>query len=79
MTSTTATRPGGTCSSWPPTLHPGDSGGPLVDTGGAVVGVAFAIAPDQPGTAYALTTKVLQQVLAAPRGAPVATGGCLTG
>lgn len=61
------------------TLHPGDSGGPLVDTGGNVLGVAFAIAPDQPGTAYALTTKVLQQVLAAPRGAPVATGGCLTG
>ena len=61
------------------TLHPGDSGGPLVDSGGAVLGVAFAIAPDQPGTSYALTTKVLQQVLSAPRGAPVATGACLTG
>ena len=61
------------------TLHPGDSGGPLVDAGGAVLGVAFAIAPDQPGTSYALTTAVLQQVLVAPRTVTVATGSCLTG
>jgi S1-C subfamily serine protease len=60
-------------------LHPGDSGGPLVSTDGAVLGVAFAIAPDQPGTSYALTAAVLAQVLGLPRSAPVTTGSCLTG
>jgi S1-C subfamily serine protease len=60
-------------------LHPGDSGGPLVDPSGAVVGVAFAIAPDQPGTSYALTSKELQAALAEPRPATVSTGPCLTG
>jgi S1-C subfamily serine protease len=58
-------------------LEPGDSGGPLVDTGGTVVGVAFAIAPDQPGTAYALTDKELRPVLAEPRGGAVSTGPCI--
>src|SRR5204863_289244 len=33
-------------------LHPGDSGGALVNRNGAVVGVAFAIAPDRPGISY---------------------------
>ena len=37
-------------------LEPGDSGGALVDTDGEVVGVAFAVAPDQPATAYALAS-----------------------
>jgi S1-C subfamily serine protease len=59
-------------------LAPGDSGGPLVDTSGTVVGVAFAIAPDQPGTAYALTDKELRPVLAEPRGGSVSTGDCIT-
>jgi S1-C subfamily serine protease len=59
-------------------LHPGDSGGPLVDPRGTVVGVAFAVAPDRPGTSYALTTKELAPVLGQPLGAPVGTGGCLT-
>ena len=45
-------------------LRPGDSGGPLVDRAGKVVGVAFAIAPDRPGTAYALTGAELDGVLA---------------
>ena len=36
-------------------LHPGDSGSALVDRTGAVVGVAFAIAPDRRDVAYALT------------------------
>jgi len=58
-------------------LHPGDSGGALVDSTGSVTGVAFAIAPDRPGTAYALATKELSAVLAANRGAPVPTGPCL--
>jgi S1-C subfamily serine protease len=59
-------------------LHPGDSGGPLVDTNGNVVGVAFAIAPDQPNTSYALTTKEVTAVLSQPLGAPVSTGPCLS-
>ena len=58
-------------------LHPGDSGGPLVDQTGSVIGVAFAIAPDQPGTAYALTSKELAAVLAAPHPTAVGTGPCL--
>lgn len=60
-------------------LRPGDSGGALVDSGGVVVGVAFAIAPDREGTAYALTTKELDPVLDASRGATKADPGpCLT-
>ncbi len=44
-------------------LAPGDSGSPLVDTTGQVVGVAFAIAPDRDGVAYALSTDELRTVL----------------
>jgi len=51
-------------------LRPGDSGGALVDTGGKVVGVAFAIAPDKPGTAYALTGGELDGVVAEFNKAP---------
>ena len=58
-------------------LEPGDSGGPLVDTSGRVVGVAFAIAPDRPGTAYALTDVELRAAIAQPNGRG-ATGPCLT-
>lgn len=58
-------------------LAPGDSGGALVDTAGAVVGVAFAIAPDRSSTAYALTDSELAEVLAVPRGGAVDTGPCL--
>jgi S1-C subfamily serine protease len=58
-------------------LHPGDSGGPLVNPNGAVVGVAFAIAPDRPTTAYALTSKELTADLALPRAQAVSTGRCL--
>ena len=59
-------------------LAPGDSGGPLVDPDGAVVGVAFAIAPDQPSTAYALTDDELRPVLALPRRGAVGTGPCVS-
>jgi S1-C subfamily serine protease len=57
-------------------LEPGDSGGALVDTDGEVVGVAFAIAPDQPATAYALTSGELNAVLDEPRSG-ADTGACL--
>lgn len=60
-------------------LVPGDSGGALVDTSGSVVGVAFAVAPDEPATAYALSSSELRAVLAVPRGATVDTGSCLRG
>ncbi len=60
-------------------LEPGDSGGAVVDTTGTVVGVAFAIAPDQPATAYALSGGELQTVLDVPRGGAVDTGPCIRG
>ncbi len=59
-------------------LRPGDSGGALVGQDGAVMGVAFAIAPDQRGTAYALTSKELNAALSLPRNRAVGTGPCLT-
>ncbi len=45
-------------------LRRGDSGSPLVDPSGKVVGVAFAIAPDRPNVAYALTTEALRFAVA---------------
>lgn len=57
-------------------LEPGDSGSPLVDASGTVVGVAFAIAPDRDGVAYALTTGELDAVLGTVTGATVDAGGC---
>lgn len=58
-------------------LAPGDSGAALVDAGGSVAGVAFAIAPDRPGTSYALATSELRAALAAPRQPQADTGPCL--
>jgi S1-C subfamily serine protease len=60
-------------------LAQGDSGGALVSTTGSVIGVAFAIAPDAPGTSYALSTKELQAVLPTRSAAAVSTGDCLLG
>lgn len=57
-------------------LGPGDSGAALVDGRGSVVGVAFAIAPDRAGTAYALHVDELREALAVPR-TPADTGPCL--
>lgn len=58
-------------------LRPGDSGSPLVDPDGRVVGVAFAIARDRSGVAYALTTDELAAALAALSPQAVSTGPCL--
>jgi uncharacterized membrane protein required for colicin V production len=57
-------------------LHPGDSGGPLVDPAGDVVGVAFAIAPDQSAVAYAITIDQVQTILAGPHTKPTSVGPC---
>ncbi len=59
-------------------LRPGDSGSALVSPEGAVVGVAFAIAPDRDGVAYALTTAELRAVLDRVTPTEVTAGGCLT-
>lgn len=48
-------------------LRQGDSGAAMIDGDGNVVGVAFAIAPDQPNTAFALDDSELRTVLTAPR------------
>jgi S1-C subfamily serine protease len=59
-------------------LEPGDSGSALVDRDGTVVGVAFAVAPDRAGVAYALATSELEAVLAGGfDSSAVDTGGCL--
>lgn len=57
-------------------LQPGDSGGALVDPDGDVVGVAFAVAPDDQNVAYALTVAEVEAVLSGPL-QPVEPGGCL--
>jgi uncharacterized membrane protein required for colicin V production len=49
-------------------LRQGDSGSAFIDSQGRVAGVSFAIAPDRPGTAYALDDSELKAALAAPRG-----------
>lgn len=59
-------------------LRPGDSGSALVDPAGRVVGVAFAIARDQPDVAYALAASELGPVLAvADAGTLASTGRCV--
>jgi len=58
-------------------LAPGDSGSALVDPDGEVVGVAFAIAPDQPAVAYALTDDELREVLDGASRDQVGTGPCI--
>ena len=58
-------------------LAPGDSGSALVDPDGQVVGVAFAIAPDRDGVAYALTDEELRAVLDVDLDSEVDAGPCL--
>lgn len=58
-------------------LRPGDSGAALVDADGAVIGTAFAIAPDDPDVAYALDNTELTPLLAGDLSQAVDTGPCL--
>jgi uncharacterized membrane protein required for colicin V production len=60
-------------------LAPGDSGAALVTPAGQVVGVAFAIAPDRPGVAYALATSELRAMLGTASSSEVDTGSCVAG
>ena len=48
-------------------LAPGDSGGAVVDKSGTVIAMAFAIAPDRPGTSYALSYAEVRAFLTASR------------
>jgi len=58
-------------------LAPGDSGGPLITSDGRVSGVAFAIAPDRQGTAYAIVTDDVRAIIgAAASRRPVSTSNC---
>ena len=60
-------------------LAPGYSGGPFVTATGRVAGVAFAIAPDRDGVAYALTDTEVREALQANRPTAQSTGPCLAG
>jgi S1-C subfamily serine protease len=57
-------------------LRRGDSGAPLVDPEGRVVGIVFAVSPEQPSSAYALDRQEVDAILAAPR-VTGATGRCV--
>lgn len=57
-------------------LRSGDSGAPLIDTDGRAIGAVFAVSPDVPTVAYALTTAELRAVLVAERSAGEA-GRCI--
>lgn len=57
-------------------LQPGDSGSPAVGPTGDVAGMAFAVAPDRDGVAYALSNSEVEAVLATVTGSPADAGGC---
>ena len=57
-------------------LRSGDSGAPVIDTDGRAVGVVFAVSPDVPTVAYALTVSELRAVLTAER-VPGDSGRCI--
>ena len=56
-------------------LRQGDSGSAVIGDDGAVIGVVFAVSPDNPNTAYALHVGELREALRATPDA--STGGCL--
>lgn len=58
-------------------LAPGDSGAALVNPEGEVIGVAFAIAPDQPNVAYALDISEVEKVLEGDLKGAVSSGPCI--
>jgi S1-C subfamily serine protease len=58
-------------------LAPGDSGAALIDPQGDVVGLAFAVAPDKNGVAYALALEEVRAVLAGDLSSERDTGDCL--
>ena len=55
----------------------GTLGFALIDPKGRVVGMAFAIAPDRPGVAYALDMSEVNAVLEGDLGHQVDTGSCV--
>jgi S1-C subfamily serine protease len=57
-------------------LRRGDSGAPLIDLQGRVVGIVFAVSPEQASSAYALDRREVDAILAAPR-VTGATGRCV--
>jgi S1-C subfamily serine protease len=57
-------------------LQQGDSGSPVIDVEGRVIGVTFAISPDQPTSAFALDRTELDAALGADRDT-VDTGPCI--
>lgn len=56
-------------------LRQGDSGAAIIGGDGGVIGVVFAVSPDNPNTAYALHIQELRDVLAATPDS--STGACL--
>ena len=57
-------------------LRTGDSGAPVIDVEGRAVGAVFAVSPDVPTAAYALSVDELEALLDAPR-TPGDSGRCI--
>ena len=57
-------------------LRSGDSGAPVIDAEGRAVGAVFAVSPDVPTAAYALSVGELESLLVAPR-TPGDSGRCI--
>ncbi len=57
-------------------LESGDSGAPVVDSRGRVVGIVFAISPDERRVAFALTSSEIDDFLAEDRSDPVGPTEC---